>query len=227
MKFAVLLSLFGSLAIAQEVRQVLKPDGETAPVRKRLPDGSYLISGGSRIPLTVLNSVSSKNSQPGDQIYLQTLVPIAIENRIVIPAGSYVTGTITDSKRPGKVKGRGEIGMRFDSMLLASGTTLNLTGRISSLDGDNEGTLKRDEGTVKSGGSVGKDAAIIGTAAAAGTGMGRWIGDKGSTAGIGAGAGGAAGLAAVLLTRGPDAVLQKGQTVDMMLTTDMIIPASQ
>ena len=135
MKFAVLLSLCGSLTMAQEVRQVLKSDGESAPVRKRLPDGRYLVPGGSRIPLTVLNSVSSKNSQPGDQIYLQTLVPIAIENKIVIPAGSYVTGTITDSKRPGKVKGRGEIGMRFDSMLLASGTTLNLTGRISSLDG--------------------------------------------------------------------------------------------
>ena len=114
MKFAVLLSLCGSLAMAQEVRQVLKSDGESAPVRKRLPDGRYLVPGGSRIPLTVLNSVSSKNSQPGDQIYLQTLVPIAIENKIVIPAGSYVTGTITDSKRPGKVKGRGEIGMRFE-----------------------------------------------------------------------------------------------------------------
>lgn len=227
MKFAVLVSLFCSFAIAQEVRQVLKPGGETAPVKKRLADGSYLIPGGSRIPLTVLNSVSSKNTQPGDQIYLQTLVPIAIENRIVIPAGSYVTGTITDSKRPGKVKGRGEIGMRFDSMLLASGTTLNLTGRIGSLDGDNGGTLKRDEGTVKSGGSEAKDAAIIGTAAAAGTGMGRWIGDSGSSAGIGAGAAGAAGLAAVLLTRGPDAVLQKGQTVDMVLTTDMIIPTDR
>src|SRR5678815_165550 len=142
MKPVLWFVLFCPLMLAQEVRQVLRPGGETASVKKRLPDGSYLIPGGSRIPLTVLNSVSTKNSQPGDQIYLQTLVPIAIDNKIVIPAGSYVTGTITDSKRPGKVKGRGEIGMRFDSMLLASGTTLNLTGRISSLDGDNEGTLK-------------------------------------------------------------------------------------
>ena len=35
--------------------------------------------------------------------------------------------------------------------------------------------------------------------------------------GIGAAAGAAAGLAAVLLTRGPDAVLAKGTTVEMVL----------
>ncbi|MGC2660355.1 MAG: hypothetical protein WA324_20575, partial [Bryobacteraceae bacterium] len=35
--------------------------------------------------------------------------------------------------------------------------------------------------------------------------------------GIGAGAGAAAGLASVLFTRGPDAILAKGTTVEMIL----------
>jgi hypothetical protein len=40
-------------------------------------------------------------------------------------------------------------------------------------------------------------------------------------AGIGAGAGMLAGLATVLLTRGPDAVLERGSTVDMVLDREL------
>src|SRR5437879_5723685 len=50
--------------------------------------------------------------------------------------------------------------------------------------------------------------ASIGASAARGGGMGT---------GIGAGAGAAAGLVGVLLSRGPDAVLAKGSTVEMVL----------
>jgi len=39
--------------------------------------------------------------------------------------------------------------------------------------------------------------------------------------GVGAGAGAAAGLVAVLLTRGPDAVLAKGTTVEMVLDRNL------
>ena len=39
----------------------------------------------------------------------------------------------------------------------------------------------------------------------------------GTGAGIGAAAGAAAGLAGVLLTRGPDAILERGSTVEMVL----------
>jgi hypothetical protein len=52
--------------------------------------------------------------------------------------------------------------------------------------------------------------------------MGGWIGDGGRDAGIGAGAGAAAGLAAVLMTRGPEATMQKGSTVEMVLSKDVV-----
>jgi type IV secretion system protein VirB10 len=46
-------------------------------------------------------------------------------------------------------------------------------------------------------------------------------------AGIGAAAGAAAGLAGVLLTRGPDAVLAKGSTIEMVLDRPLIFAASE
>src|SRR5690242_8037554 len=86
----------------------------------KAPDTSlpknYLIDTGTHIPLSLINSVSTKNAIPGDRVYLETVFPILAEGRIVIPPGSYVAGTITEIKRPGRVKGRGEFHLRFDSL---------------------------------------------------------------------------------------------------------------
>src|SRR5437879_6031090 len=73
---------------------------------------SCTIQTGTHIPLGLINSVSTKHSAAGDRIYLETVFPIVIENHIVIPPGSYVTGTVTEVKRPGRVKGRGELYVR-------------------------------------------------------------------------------------------------------------------
>ena len=63
------------------------------------------MKAGTRIPLVLVNGISTKNSHEGDQVYLQTAFPIAVESRIVIPEGSYVTGTVTQVKRPGSSLG--------------------------------------------------------------------------------------------------------------------------
>jgi hypothetical protein len=208
-----------------EPRQVMRPEGNSSgwPSAEQQADGKYVLKAGTHIPLTVLTTVSSKNAAPGDRIYLQTMIPVSVDRRIVIPAGSYVNGTITQSQRPGKVKGKGELYLRFDSIMLSNGVTLDLLGRLGGMDGGNPGTLNRDEGKVTSDGSAGKDAMIVGGGAMGGAAMGNWIGGEGKDAGIGAGAGAAAGLAAVLLTRGPDAVVQRGSTLDMVLNRDLAL----
>ena len=75
-------------------------------------------------------------------------------------------------------------------------------------------------------GGKGKDAATVATTTAAGAGIGA-IADGGKGAGIGAGIGGAAGLAAVLLSRGPDAQLARGSSMDLMLERDLHLDADQ
>ena len=52
------------------------------------------------------------HSTEGDRVYLETVFPIMVNGRIVIPPGSYVAGTVTQVKKPGRVKGRGEIYVR-------------------------------------------------------------------------------------------------------------------
>jgi hypothetical protein len=69
--------------------------------------GQYKVEPGTRIPLTLINSVSTKHASEGDRVYLETAFPVLVDGRIVVPPGSYVAGTITQVKKPGRVKGRG------------------------------------------------------------------------------------------------------------------------
>ena len=93
------------------------------------PSTSYVIASGTRIPLGLINTLSTKNAAEGDRVYLETVFPIMTSGRIVIPPGSWVSGTVTDVKRPGRVKGRGELFLRFDSLTLPNGVTREFRAR--------------------------------------------------------------------------------------------------
>lgn len=182
---------------------------------------TYTIESGTRIPLALISSVSSKSSAPGDRIYLETAFPIVNGNHIVIPTGSYVTGTVTEVKRPGRVKGRGQLYVRFDSITLPNGITREFRSRLGSVDARSGEKLDPKEGQVVGDSNKGGDARTVATGGLGGASIGAIAGSAaghaGMGAGIGAAAGVAAGMATVLFTRGPDAELSKGSTIEMVL----------
>lgn len=208
-----------------EAPEAVPADSEAAPQERQ-----FLVDVGTRIPLAMVNSVSTKHSQPGDRVYLETTFPVVVSNKIVIPAGSYVMGTITQVERPGKVKGRGEFYLRFDSLTLPNGITRDFRGRVAGLDGRASEDLDKEEGAITSEGNKAGDARAIGEAAGWGGSLGGLasIGrSPGMGVGIGTAAGATAGLIGVLLTRGPDAVLAKGTTVEMVLDRQVVYGASE
>lgn len=184
-------------------------------------DREFLVDIGTRIPLSMINSVSTKNSAAGDRVYLETTFPIVVDGRIVIPAGSYVMGTITDAKRAGRVKGKAEFRLRFDSLTLPNGVTRDFRATVAGLDGRAKESLDRKEGVVRSEGNKAGDAQTVATGTiygASGGGLaGLAAGSAAKGAGIGAAAGATAALVGILVTRGPDAVLARGTTVEMVL----------
>jgi hypothetical protein len=192
---------------------------------------AYTVQAGTRIPLGLINSVSTKHSVAGDRIYLETVFPIVIDSHIIIPAGSSVTGTVTEVKRPGRIKGRGELYVRFDTIILPNGVTRDFRSRIGSVDARGDEHLDKKEGEIQGDSNKGGDARTIAEGAAGGAGLGAIVGSTaghpGMGAGIGAAAGAAAGIAGVLLTRGPDAVLAKGSTIEMVLDRPLIFAANE
>jgi len=185
------------------------------------PKAGYTLAEGTRVPLSLINSVSTRHSAEGDRVYLETVFPVLVNGRIVVPVGSYVAGTVTQVKRPGRVKGRGELYVRFDSLTLPNGVTRDFHGRVGQTDGTARNELDRNEGKVRSEGNKAGDARTVGEAAAAGASVGVIAGNAAGRAGMGAGIGAAAGVAAgmigVLASRGPDAVLARGSTLEMVL----------
>ncbi len=191
----------------------------------------YVVDAGTRIPMTMLNSVSTKHAVEGDRVYLETLFPVLVQGRIVVPPGSSIAGTVTSLKRPGRVKGKGELYVRFDTLILPNGASRDFRSRLGSIDGRDSQTLDREEGKIKGEGNKGGDAVGIGTAASAGATVGGLAGavagSPGMGAGIGAAAGAAAALTGVLLTRGPDVVLAKGSTVELLLDRPLTFDESE
>lgn len=183
------------------------------------------VPSGTRIAVILENGISTSSAKPGDSVYFRTSFPITINNKVIVPVGSYLRGEITDAKRPGRVKGKGELRLRLNTLIFPNGYTVDMNAEPHSTDSGTN-TKTDPEGTITGPGGKGKDAATIATTTAAGAGIGA-IADGGKGAGIGAGIGGVVGLAAVLLSRGPDAQLQRGSSMDLVLEHDLQLEADQ
>lgn len=203
------------------------------------PEKFIEIEAGRKIPLTLIKGVSSKTASPGDPVYLQTLFPILAGGQIAIPTGSFVSGSVVEAKRAGKVKGRASLQIRIETLILPNGTTRDFRGGLGSVDSAT-GERVEGEGTVKGPGNKLGDAKNVATAAGIGAGVGAAVGglttigasgranDVNSVirrpaagAGVGLLAGATAMLVATLFLRGPDAVLVKGTDVEMVLDAPM------
>jgi hypothetical protein len=197
------------------------PAGDGLPKAEQAKPVDFVVEAGTKVPLSLINTISTKHSAAGDRVYLESSFPVLAGGRIVIPVGSYVAGTVTMVKKPGRVKGRGELYVRFDTLTLPNGVTREFRARIGGVDGQTDGELDKSEGKVKSEGNKAGDARTIGETAGAGASIGAIAGSAAGHAamgaGIGAAAGAAAGLIGVLVTRGPDAVLSRGTIVEMVL----------
>src|SRR5208283_5546719 len=184
------------------------------------PSLEYSVPSGTKVPLRLTQGITTKTAKEGDPVYAQTAFPITQNNRILIPAGSYVQGVVRHVLRPGRVKGRAELQISFTSMIFPNGYTVLLPATVEGVPGSQNVNTKGTEGTIEGPGSKGKDAATIAKTTATGAGIGA-ISGSGKGAGIGAAAGGALGIATVLMTRGPEIQLDPGSSVEMILEREL------
>jgi hypothetical protein len=175
-----------------------------------IPQGTHLL-------LRMENSINTRTAQEGDYAYMRTESPITAEGRIIVPTGSYVQGIVTQSKRSGRVSGRAQLGIRIDTLTLASGKVFKISPHVNSVDGNDTGqTVDGRENTVKQGGTKGQDAKQIAILAGGGASIGGLADRSWKGAGIGAGVGTGVGIATALLTRGREVELRRGTSFDVV-----------
>jgi type IV secretion system protein VirB10 len=185
------------------------------------------IPAGTKVALRLKQAISTKTAREGDAVYAETTFPIALDDRILIPVGTYVQGKISHIQRGGHVKGRAELMIHFTSMIYPSGYTVMLPGALENAPGAEHATMKDSEGTIRQDSDTGKKvetaAKTAGTGAAiGGLGTGTWRG-----AGIGAGIGAGVGAAIGMLSRGGDVRLEPGTSVEMVIQRPVQLDGSR
>ncbi len=198
----------GAVSLAAQDRLDSQP-AQTSSSEIVVPDGTV-------ISVALSSFLNTQSTQVGDTFYADVVYPIWLQQRLVIPKGSTVRGTVTEVVRPGKIKGRGRIAIKIDDILLPNGVRRDINASFKGIHGPGAEKIDRKSETVEGGSTKGADAGQVAGPAGEGAIIGAVAGG-GKGAGIGAGAGAAVGLATVLLSRGRDLVLQPGTQFDLEL----------
>lgn len=191
---------------------------------------ALVIPAGTKIPLALKQAISTKNAREGDPVYAEAVFPFVLNDRMLIPAGTYIQGKIMHAEHAGRSKKRAELLIHFTSMIYPSGYTVMLPGSIDNTPGaddkgvkDSEGTIQQDKDTMKRVEDAAKDAAVAGTVGSvAGVAAGGLNGARyGGLAGI------AGGIAWALLKHGPELKLEVGTSLEMEIQRDIKVDASR
>jgi len=188
----------------QELRQESQPE-------------EIIVPEGTVVPIILTAYLNTRSTQIGDTVYADTVYPVWVQQRLVIPKGSNIRGTVTNVVQPGKIKGRGSIAVRFDDILLPNGVRRDFVATFKGIHSEGEEKIDRKAETVSSGAGTtsGDVGTVIGTTSS-GAIIGSIVG-SGTGAALGGGIGAAGGIATVLMTRDRHLVLNPGTQFDLEL----------
>jgi hypothetical protein len=175
-------------APAAEVERPSAPDA--APVAAA---PSLVLPQGSKLTLRFENALSSETSRAGDSVTARVEGATDPSGRVALPGGTVLRGSVVEARQSGRVKGRARLSIDFDRIVVRGKTH----------------ELEASPITVEAPDDHGRDAKIVGGAAAAGAIIGA-IADGKEGFAKGALIGGAGGTGAVLLTRGHDIQIPAG-----------------
>ena len=164
------------------------------------------VPAGTALALEMISGISSAVSHVEDRVQATVQSPITVNGIVVVPAGSTVSGYVTEATRSARVKGRARLGVRFNA-LHVNGTRYDI--RTAAITREAPGTKKEDAKKIAIGAGAG---AIVGAMAG---------GKKGAAIGSTVGAGG--GTAAVLATRGDEVALPRGARVSARLASPVTL----
>jgi type IV secretory pathway VirB10-like protein len=157
--------------------------------------------------LQIERTVSSELARVEDKVEARVTRDVRVSDRIAIPAGSTVRGSVTEVDRGGRVKGKARLAIRFHTIVLADGTQVALKTDPVVREGQSPG---------------GESAAKVGGAAIGGAILGAILGG-GKGAAIGGAVGAAGGTAAAMTNDRSPATLAAGTTVTVRMQAPVTV----
>ena len=165
----------------------------------------------SVLGLQVERTVTSDVARVEDKVSARVTRDVRVGNRVAIPAGAIVAGSVTEVDRGGKMKGKARLAVRFHTVTLADGTQMSI----------------RTDAVIREGQSPsGETAAKVGGAAIGGAILGAILGG-GKGAAIGAGVGAAGGTAAAMTNDRNPATLPAGTNVTVRVQQPVTVTVTK
>lgn len=191
-------------------------DGE---IVTSVPEREGELREGTLLRVTMVDGVSTQNTQPGAKFTAQIVEPVEKQGRVIIPIGAVMEGQVTEVHSGRRMSGGALLHLEPRNITLPDGTQYVVhaqlidTGR-SDFKVDSEGSLKKREHPKE---TLAVMSLETGSAAVAGAMIGGGIG-----AVVGAGVG--AGVGTVMwLKQDRQATLDKDTRLVFSLTTPMIL----
>lgn len=100
-----------------------------------------VIKAGTIVPLSLMQTVSSKNASSGQLINFNVTRDIKIGKDVVVKAGSIAHGQVSHVKRNGLLGTQGEVQVTIQSITAVDGTQIYLTGNNLNEEGSNKVVL--------------------------------------------------------------------------------------
>jgi hypothetical protein len=157
--------------------------------------------------LQIERTVTSELARIEDRVDARVTRDVRVGDRVAIPAGSTVRGSVSDVDRGGRVKGKARLAIKFHTIVLADGTQLPLKTDAVVREGQSPG---------------GESAAKVGGAAIGGAILGAILGG-GKGAAIGGAVGAGAGTAAAMTNDRNPATLAAGTTVTVRVQAPITV----
>ena len=180
--------------------------------------GTITLPAGTTLHVILETTLTTKGAKVGDSFRARMVMPVFLNQREVLPMGTSVEGTIVGLQGPGRLKGKAEMQLRPDKLLLPDGRDISLAASLESAKGADDVKVDSKEGTVKSsGGKNDVSARTVGGGVGLGAGIGAVAGG-GMGAAVGAGAAGTVFLLHHLFKKGKDAVLPAGSELTLEVT---------
>ncbi len=170
------------------------------------------LAAGSHFDMAATDTITSRTAKPGDPFTARVVEDVRnAAGKVVIPAGSQVTGTISDVKPAPNPNTPGTLTLTVSSVTIR-GTNYPLEATIDSLE-----TVHKGRGITTG------DAAKVGAGAAAGAILGRVIGGNKRGTIIGGIVGGAVGAGVAQTSKDSDIVLPAGAHIIVTVTKALTV----
>lgn len=183
----------------------------------------YSVRANEIIRVRMDNELSSSNARVGQRFTTTVVDPVYANGIEVIPAGSKITGRVTEVKRAGRRSQAGTMSVEFVSLSLPNNATYTINGALTETE---RGSVNVDnESQVGGRSSTKRNVIFIGGGAGTGAAIGA-IAGGGKGAGIGAGVGAGLGVAGALLSRGDEAKVKSGTEFGVILNRAIALPAA-